>query len=153
MTPAKVDQTILHSDPERPGNCFAACVASALGLNLRDVPHFIEWGMKHYGDGAPHPDGNTGAHWHAMFLGFLAGRDLWAIPLASLDDAEPGEVVFVGGPSQRGVPHQVLYRDGELWHDPHPSKAGLLRIDEDDLFVIRPGTGHNHQPTPKETRA
>jgi hypothetical protein len=152
VTLTRVDQTILHSDPERPGNCFAACVASALGLNLRDVPHFIEWGMKHYGDGSPHPNGNTGAHWHAMFLGFLAGRDLWAIPLSSLDDAEPGELVFVGGPSPRGVPHQVLYRDGQLWHDPHPSKAGLLRIDEDDLFVIRPGTGHNHQPTSEETR-
>lgn len=32
-----VTQTILHSDPSRPGNCFAACVATALNLPLDEV--------------------------------------------------------------------------------------------------------------------
>lgn len=36
--PHKVDQTIFQTDSQRNGNCFAACVASALGKRLADVP-------------------------------------------------------------------------------------------------------------------
>ncbi|MGN8718357.1 hypothetical protein ACTNEU_09100 [Ellagibacter isourolithinifaciens] len=46
--------------------------------------------------------------------------------------------------------HQVLYRDGQLWHDPHPSRDGLLAVEE--AFVLRPppAAGHDHDPTPQE---
>lgn len=147
---SRVTQTILHTDPKRVGNCFAACVATALGLKLTQVPHFVEWGIVYYGDAGPGVEGPH-SHWHAMFLGFLAGRGLWPVKVQTLHDA-PGELVFVGGQSPRGISHQVLYLDGELWHDPHPSRAGLASIDEDDFYVIREvGPGHHdHRPTPAE---
>jgi len=84
-----------------------------------------------------------------MFLGYVAGCGFWPTNIDSLDAAEPDELVFVSGPSPRGVPHQVLYRNGELWHDPHPSRAGLLSVNENDLFVLRPSPPHDHDPTPQ----
>lgn len=28
----------------------------------------------------------------------------------------------------RGVSHMVVYHDGKLAHDPHPSRAGILEV-------------------------
>ena len=145
--PHKVDQTIFQTDSQRNGNCFAACVASALGKQLADVPHFIEWGQ-HLHNGAIRDDNDPDRkHWWGMFLGYCFALDLWPQELATLDEAGEGEVVFVAGPSPRGVHHQVLYRDGALWHDPHPSRAGLTSITE--MFALRavPTAGHDHHPS------
>lgn len=143
-----VDQTILHDDALRPGNCFAAAVASALGRPLRAVPHFVEWGQ-HLHSGKPKdPENPDTAAWLAMFLGYVSALGLWPEWRDSLEDAEAGEIVFVAGKSPRGVFHQVLYRDGELLHDPHPSKAGLL--DQSEWFVLRHSLDHDHTPTSEE---
>lgn len=133
---SRVDQTILASDPKRQGNCLAACVATFLGVSLEEVPHFAEYV----------PD-EPNAWWHAL-IGFMAGHGYWPVELDDPGDAEPGEWVFVCGPSPRGVFHQVLYRDGVLHHDPHPSRAGLVAVTE--VLVFRP-IRHDHQPTPEAT--
>nr|DAH82754.1 MAG TPA: hypothetical protein [Caudoviricetes sp.] len=39
------------------------------------------------------------------------------------------------GPAARGVRHAVVCRAGELAHDPHPSRAGLLEVHEIHLIV------------------
>jgi hypothetical protein len=36
---------------------------------------------------------------------------------------------FAIGPSPRGVMHQVIYKDGKLFHDPHPSGGGILSVE------------------------
>ena len=151
--PERVDQTILHDDPKRPGNCFAAAVASALGKPLSEVPHFVEWGQWLY-NGERKVDDLASAEadrkcWWAMFLGYVTALGLWPETIDGLDDAAAGEIVFVSGPSPRGLPHQVLYRDGHLWHDPHPSRAGVVTLDE-EMWVLRqmPASGHDHDPTP-----
>lgn len=145
MAPRKVDQTIFVTDPVRKGNCYAACLASFLGCDLHEVPHVVEMGIALGGE-------DDKAAWWAMALGFMFARGYWPERIPTLADAEPGELVFVGGPSPRGVAHQTLYRDGELWHDPHPSRAGLLSIEEDDLVVWRPcPAGYDHKPTPVES--
>jgi hypothetical protein len=127
-----VDQTILATDPNRQGNCLSACIATYLDVPLDQVPHFAEY-LPDEGD----------AWWH-LFIGFMAGRGLWPVQLDDPHDALPGEVTFVCGPSERGVLHQVLYRDGVLFHDPHPSRAGLLGVTE--VLVWRP-IRHDHEPT------
>jgi hypothetical protein len=132
-----VDQTILATDPHRQGNCLSACVATYLDLPLEDVPHWAEYQR------------DEGTAWWHHWLGFMAGRGLWPTELDDPADAEPGELVFVCGPSERGVLHQVLYRDGRLFHDPHPSKAGLLAVTE--VLVWRPVT-HDHHPTHLDTQ-
>ncbi len=140
MSAHKVTQTILHGDPERVGNCFAACIASFLGIGLEEVPHFVEQGEYVGGE-----DDKTA--WWAMTLGFMFAKGYWPKRIDSFDDAEPGEFVFVGGPSPRGVGHQTIYRDGALWHDPHPSRAGLVSIDMTDLIVWRRIGSYDHTPT------
>lgn len=140
-----VTQTILQGHSDRLGNCVAACVATALALPLEQVPHFIEYGVE-YGDKVDPADTSTGNAWFTMMLGFFAGHGLWPISVDSPDDAEPGEIVFVHGPSERGVSHQVLYRNGVLWHDPHPSRAGLLSIADEGLFVLRRFSAFDHNP-------
>lgn len=133
--PHKVMQTILHSDPERLGNCLAACVASFFGEPLEAVPHFAEW----------ESEVEDSMAWWYMLLGYMAGKGLWVTVLDSLDEARESEIVFVSGPSPRGnFHHQVLYKNGKLWHDPHPSSDGLESISRIEAW--RPAT-HNHTPT------
>lgn len=36
---------------------------------------------------------------------------------------------FAVGPSSRGCKHQVIYKGGELYWDPHPSREGLTSVD------------------------
>jgi len=138
-----ITQTILATDPKREGNCLPACVATALDIPLEKVPHFIEFGIQINGEG-------DRIAWWSIFLGFMAGHGLWPVHLETPEQAETGEVVFVMGMSPRGVCHQVLYRDGQLWHDPHPSKDGVTDVRE--VIVWRPAE-HDHQPTPIEMLA
>lgn len=136
---ARVDQTILAGDPKRQGNCVSACVATYLGVPIETVPHFVEY------DGATVDGTPGGTGWWWMLLGFMAGkRGLWPVELDDVDEGEPGELLFVAGMSERGVLHQVLYRDGVLWHDPHPSKAGIIDVRE--VLAWRP-TIHDHRPS------
>lgn len=136
-TSTKVDQTILAGDPRRVGNCFAACVASYLGVPLAVVPNFVELGER--GE-----DGYALGWWWAA-VGFMAAHGLGPVDLEDVDQGAPDEILFVAGPSLRGVQHQVLYLDGELWHDPHPSREGLLGVTE--VIAWRPQL-NDHQPTP-----
>lgn len=132
-----VDQTITADDPKRQGNCLSACVATLLDIDLDQVPHFIEHGIRVNGE-----DDRT--VWWAMLVGFMAGRGQWPVELSSMHDANEDEPVFVMGMSPRGVCHQVIYVNGELWHDPHPSRAGLVDIRE--VLAWRT-TRHDHTPT------
>lgn len=138
------DQTIFVGDEKRKGNCVAACVATALDLPLEAVPHFVEFGIA-WGDSDDVHAASSGHHWWAMLLGFMSGKGLWPVELDSVTSGEVGEVLFVAGKSPRGVMHQVLYRDGRLWHDPHPSRAGVLDVAE--VLAFRPLTSFDHTPS------
>ena len=142
--PLRVDQTIFMDDPKRKGNCVAACVATVLGIPLAQVPHFIEFGIA-YGDSEDVQTVSSGNNWWAMMLGFLAGRGLWVVELDKVTDADRHEFVLVAGMSPRGVVHQVVYREGRLWHDPHPSRDGVLDVRE--VLAVRPLPGFDHEPT------
>lgn len=147
LAPQPVDQTIFATDPDRKGNCVAACVATLLGIPLDRVPHFIEFGIA-YGDSDNVQEVSAGHHWWAMMLGFLAGHGLWVVELDKVTDAEVGEPVLVAGMSPRGVVHQVIYRSGRLWHDPHPSRAGVLDVRE--VLAVRPLPGFDHTATQED---
>lgn len=127
---AFVRQRIL-ADPDRgdghdadgnPGDCLRACVASLLGECYEQVPHFAQhldwwnlmrrWARERGGDfGCFLPQDGSIRH--------------------ALQDGSEG--LFIGsGPSPRGAfRHVVLVdQDLDLIHDPHPSDAGLLEVDE-----------------------
>lgn len=104
----EVTQTILHEEgAESPGNCLQAAVASLLDLDLDDVPHFVV-----------HPD------WLERLMAFGRAHGYW-VRYAQPDAHVPFGIAV--GPSPRGVQHAVVWIDGTVAWDPHPSRAGLLR--------------------------
>lgn len=89
-------------DPD--GNCFEACIASITKLPLGEIPHYL------------------GNDWFEQYRDWLLERG-WMLAFWS-GDAPPGQCI-ASGPSPRGIPHSVVYQDGSMLHDPHPSNAGL----------------------------
>lgn len=130
--PQRIDQTVLGPK----GNCFSACIAMLLGLPISEVPNFCE---------APGFDEDPGVAFMKMAHAWLSARGWGHITM----DA-PGMVfkrhyskgyVMAAGMTERGMLHSVIYKDGELWHDPHPSHAGILEVQEVDLlFPLFPFT-------------
>lgn len=118
-----VDQTRFY-DPtvpveEQRGNCLQAVIASLLELPLDEVPHFVQ----------DHVDTDGHRDWWESTLAFARSHG-WNIHATLPVTDYPGEHMFVSGPSPRGVDgdglwHVVIYRDGEMVHDPHPDRTGL----------------------------
>jgi len=108
-----VDQTKLH-DPDNGirGNCMAASLASILELPLSDVPEFED----------------MDEDWWPKLMKWLELLGFYLIQWSE-------EVCLQGyclcsGMSERGVNHQVVYKNGKLVHDPHPSKTGIKKVSE-----------------------
>jgi hypothetical protein len=110
-----VTQTIFHNDPDgRLGNCLQAVVASLVEKPLEEVPHFAEM---------------ADDVWFDATCKYLNDNGL---NIYDCDEEEIPHVkdnyVMVVGKSPRGVSHVVLYQSGQMVHDPHPSRAGILNI-------------------------
>ncbi|MGW1744576.1 hypothetical protein ACWCRD_02950 [Streptomyces sp. NPDC002092] len=115
-----VAQSILHGDPSgRPGNCLQAAVASLLDLQLDEVPHFIE-----------HDD------WEERLRDFCLAHGYRPLLRPPTTHVPYG---MAWGPSERGVRHAVVWVDDSMAWDPHPSRAGLLRVTE--LIAFEPVGG------------
>ena len=102
------------------GDCVRAALASLLELPIDEVPHFLEMG-------------ETPELWEIEFLEWLEERGItvWR---------EEGHYAFEGyylasGPAERGVSHMVVYRNGSLAHDPHPSRTGLTEVKWSRMLV------------------
>lgn len=91
------------------GNCFSACVASLLEIDLDDVPFFM---------GAD--------NWDEALLEWCDGRGV-VVDFSTEFPAPEGACCIVGGRSPRHseTGHAVIMRDGALVHDPHPSRTGI----------------------------
>ncbi|MEV6833492.1 hypothetical protein AB0N17_03005 [Streptomyces sp. NPDC051133] len=112
-----VTQSILHGDPSgRPGDCLRAAVASLLELPLLAVPHFVEY-----------------EDWEERLAEFCRAHRYQPI-LRSPDADVPYGMAW--GPSERGVRHAVVWIDGAIAWDPHPTRAGLLRVTQ--LIALEP---------------
>lgn len=116
------------------GNCYAACIASLLEVPITEVPNVEVF---------YHLD--TGYHTEVM-LTFLSSKgwdlctdDRYGIfhkPKENWDDNEKkivdeivGNYYLVSGKSARGVSHICIYQNGQLLHDPHPTREGLQTIE------------------------
>ena len=127
-------QTIV-ADPKRgdgnnaegvPGNCWQAAIAYLTGAgHLDEVPHFVH----EYEDLNRH-----GMDWWAGTQAYIRGLygddyvlEWWKSPEEAL---LPGSMIATG-PSPRGDFHHavILRQDGRMIHDPHPSGAGLERVE------------------------
>jgi len=116
MTPTK--QTKLYQkDGAHNGNCFAACVASLLDLPLWMVPPFEE--------------GFGRAEWYeTRFDEWLARMfKMRRVKLEGHQIDKLPEFYVASGHSERGVSHAVIYSNGIMVHDPHPSNGGIMQVD------------------------
>jgi hypothetical protein len=107
------------------GNCFATCLASVLGIDLALVPNFAE--------------AETDEEFNARSRAWARERGLALITFGSPDGFD--DAVFIAtGRGPRGHMHCVLWRNGELFHDPIPGGTGLSESPGwFDLFVIVDG--------------
>ena len=107
-----VTQTILLGDPSgRPGNCLQAAVASLLDLPLDAVPHFAE---------------STG-DWVEDFVGFVRDHG-YGITWHGSSHEPPAVGLAFGFTNRSAERHAVVYRDGQMAWDPHPSRDGLTSV-------------------------
>ncbi len=105
------------------GNCQSAAMASLLDLPLEDVIDTAELLEK------------GGEFWHPISQ-WLEDRG-YTMRFQSAHDSDIDTTGFTiaMGPSPRGpFWHAVVYADGVLAHDPHPSGAGLLSA-ETFMFI------------------
>ena len=118
MKPA--DQLITH-DPANGkfGDCQRAVIASLLSLPIEDVPHFGEISK-----------GDPEAFWTSL-QEFCESKGYAYLTVPARSGFAfycGGEGVYheICGPSPRGdFLHVVVGCDGQIVHDPHPSRAGL----------------------------
>ena len=119
MTP--VLQTAFYDGDVR-GNCWQAVIASLLDLPLVDVPHFVQI------------DADGGEDFLEHTVRFLTERG-WRLRLVPLTQTPTDEPYIQTGMSPRSpasdgtvIHHAVVYRNGELLHDPHPDGTGLRSV-------------------------
>ncbi len=108
----RVDQTTFGTDWEADdcGNCLQACLATVLGLPLEDVPHFVHL----YGD-----------EWLQEMQKWLRPRGLGV--MRAEEGTKPEGFQLMNGQSPRGdFGHVIVSQDGQHYHDPHPSREGVV---------------------------
>jgi hypothetical protein len=134
-----VDQDEFGKDK---GNCFQACVASILELDLHSVPHFCSL----YGD----------SEWFLKFSEWLTERGLgvvsweckgfsrsvsedWADSTTTYARKCLQNVYWIGsGPNVNGVPHSTVWKADKMVHDPNPNygRSGIALLESQIVIVF-----------------
>ncbi len=115
-----VDQSILGGG----GNCYAACLASILELRIEDVPNFCVQD----GNWLEHVDRWLRKNHRCTLLGFRPkGEDAFY--------CVPAVYHIMCGKSSRDLNHAVVGYRGQMVHDPHPSRDGLVGPVEEFEFL------------------
>ena len=118
----KIFQTKLHNPPKENGNCLSAVIASILEININQVPHF--------------EDMNNDV-WYENLNNWMKSIGLQLIELDPLSPLPKGFSIVTGvSPRNKNILHAVVFKDGKLVHDPHPSEAGIGKIHNIKIIAI-----------------
>lgn len=118
-----VTQT-LFGRPDGPveeiGNCYPACLATLLELDLAEVPHVYQL----------HADPEAANDASVRWLQQRGYTELYFEWAPWLNHYAPGTLAIFGGKSPRGdwshaVVGEITATGWRLVHDPHPSRAGI----------------------------
>lgn len=111
-----IDQEYFYDKGEI-GDCVRAITASILELESKDVPHFVKE--------------QPGSDWYDTWEAFMISHGVNPIMITPPWDKPPKLTGYslASGPADRGCKHIVIMWNGELAHDPHPSRSGLLEIE------------------------
>ncbi len=117
------------------GNCFAAAIASIMEVPITEVPNVevlfdigggywfevMNTFLNHHG--WEFSTDNRFKVFHDDVYGIETGeRETW------IKDCTD-KLYFASGQSPRGVCHICIFRNGQLVHDPHPTREGILTYD------------------------
>jgi hypothetical protein len=140
-----VTQTRTGNDPNAPGNCFSACVASILECALADLPdeaRIVTELKKEFGakwDGWPDRF-KWGKSWERLWTETQKAcltRGLFMLEISGPFACElPGAWCIISAQSPRGLPHAVVGRGLEVVHDPHPEGGGVAERDRTYIFFV-----------------
>lgn len=121
------------------GNCMSATMATLFGLELHEVPSFWEGCDLEVGE-TP----ENGAIFCDNVNKFLKSQGHTSICLGAnvphvdwvteISKGMPEALLLVGGKSPRGYMHSVIWKNGTLWHDPHPEGGGVVA--QDITFIV-----------------
>ena len=125
-------------DQRTKSDCFLACIASLTGLPVSEMPQPPTSYENLTSDGEPTEEDREAE----VQYGNAVRRHLrecgWLL-LNAYSFAPAGHSI-ASGPSPRNprIWHCVVYRDGELAHDPHSSRAGIVSVEQYEI-VVRAG--------------
>lgn len=116
----------LLSDPiKERDNCFATVMACFMDLESTEDVFQVQ---EHY----PINGDTQDARWLLTLSRWLdeRGWDWGTMEDHRYDDS----YYIVAGTSIRDTIHVCIYKNGALWHDPHPDKSGLLEEESFEFF-------------------
>ncbi len=151
-----VFQTRFGQDPDGPGNCFSACVASVLECTLAELPDEAEivgrLKVEHAGKWETWPDRyKWGKSWERLWAETqreCLKRGLWMLEVADplpYEAAPPEEIwTIISAKSPRGLPHACVGQGRRIVHDPHPEGGGVAEAKRTYIFfvAINPAVDH-----------
>lgn len=112
----KLTQTRLHDPPNSFGNCFSAVIACIMG---KDSAEDVIQIQDYYDDEKVNS-------WIWVLRDWLKKHGyIWYDLKGHL---MTGEYYLVTGKTERNTVHICIYKNGKLYHDPHPSNKGLTEI-------------------------
>lgn len=137
------------------GDCYAACIASIFELPIESLPHLPEGDEGDAIIRAQYPDAKEGEYLTIKDLRNSFWSDMWAkwrtvnnlisvrIPYTAITKWDRNAFAcwhILSGISPRDkeegqMLHSVVGKQARIWFDPHPSRAGLLSIDDIELIV------------------
>lgn len=111
-----------HVGAEQWGDCMRATLASLLELPLADVPHFAQEAKGEPSDYYEAIQDWLCARGFLMVMAMGSGQGKFFAPGCDHDVYH-----LISGLSPRGndLHHSVVGKNGQIEHDPHPSRAGL----------------------------
>ncbi len=112
---------------EDSGHCVPACIATAFGMKLEEIPHFL----KAYGDGWK----SACDAWMSTQLGYL----LFFVPAEgceSLLSCMSCMPYFIIGKIGKSEYHMCVGLRGNLVHDPNPAGSGIRKV-KDYAFLLQ----------------
>ncbi len=107
------------------GDCFRACTASILEVDVTSLPDFTERGEESFQKKIQEFNNNSG---------FL----MFTLPVVDWKYFKNVHCIAIGS-SPRNIEnkHAVVYRNNEMVHDPHPSGSGVVGNPVSYTFFIK----------------
>lgn len=116
---------LINNDPENGqyGDCYRTCIASILEIEPEKVPHFYQTG-----EPGSLEKVRDWLYKYDCYLIDVAFRNNNIIELLRMLNSSYRNIYcIISGQSDRGYDHACVLYNGEIIHDPHPSKKGINR--------------------------